>query len=273
MYLADGHSEQFLTKLVKHFKDTKVAEIKSGHIRSACRVIYPKAKPATWNRQVITPARAVINNVASKDMAPYIKVEMFPELRAVRSVPADDWLQRFIEKAMEEKRPRLAAIALFTRITGARIGQAINLTWKAVDLQNATAIIPPAKGFPERRAELTPQMVAMLANLRGERRGQVFGYMNRASVYNPWKRICRLAEIPYITSHLTGRRGFFTTMARSGHDVKTAMENGGMKSSRLAVEIYTEARKERGLISSVFGTFESQSLTAKSKKHRRNGHG
>lgn len=262
MYVADGHGSRFLAPLVAHFKDTKVAAIKAGTIRAACPSIYPAAGPATWNRQVVTPCRAVINHAAGKDMTAFIRVKRFPELKKVQPVPSSDWLPRFMAKAD----PRIAALALFTRITGARIGQAVAMDWSAVNLGEATAIVPPAKGFPERLAHLTPQMVASLANLTADKRGRVFGYQHAWSVYKPWRAACEAAGLPYITSHLTGRRGFFTAMARNGIDAKTAGELGGLASSRLVLEVYTEARRDRGLIDDVFGTFESQPETNKSKK-------
>lgn len=262
LYLADGHKAQYLKPLVTHFKDTRVASIKAGHIRAACRVLYPKAKAATWNRQVITPARAVINHAAGKDLAAFIKVERFPELKPVRPIPAVDWLERFIEAAPAN----LGALALFMRITGARIGQAVDTEWADIDLGAGTAIIPAAKGFPERRAQLTQEMVTMLANLPEERKGRVFGYIHRWSVYKGWRRVCNAAGLPYITSHLTGRRGFFTAMARAGFDPKTAGQLGGLSSPRLVLGIYTEANTDPGIISSVFENHLSQSKRTKAFK-------
>lgn len=261
LYLADGHSDQFLAPLVKHFKNTKVMAIRPGHIRSAARVLYPQAKPSTWNRQVIVPARAVINSAADKDLAAYIKVKSFPELRTAKPLPADDWLPRFMTAAESA----LAAMALFMRITGSRIGQAIALDWKAMDLASAQAIIPAAKKHPERIAELTPQLVALLANLPGERRGLVFGFEKRWMVYRHWKAACKRAGIPYVPTHPAGRKSFATTMARRGVDPKTAAVRGGWKSVRLMLEIYTEANVKPGLISDVFGTFESQPAPKNSK--------
>ncbi len=256
-YVADGKSPDFLDKLVKHFKDTPLVQIKAGHVRSACRAIYPKAKPATWNRQVITPARAVINHAAAKDVVPYIKVANFPVVSTPRRAPDSEWISKFIGAA----KPRLGALMLLMRTTGARVGQALDMEWKDFDLKRGMAMVPHTDkglGYPAREAELTPQLVAMLANLDGPRQGQVFGYKKRGSgLYKAIKAACKKAGIEYVTTHPAGRRGFFTTMHRAGVDVKTAAKRGGLASVKLALQIYTDADETKGLINDVFGAFES----------------
>lgn len=247
MYADDGKSRQYTAALVQHFRDRKVADIGPGDIRAAASVIYPDAKPATWNRQVIVPARAIINHAASKNLAAYIRVKNFKELRPFRRAPSADWLPAFMAHADN----RTAALALFMRITAARIGQAISLEWDAVDLQRAMALIPAAKGYPEQEAALTPEMVALLANLKkGER---VFGYEHRWSVYKPWKAACEAARIPYVSPHSAGRRAFATAMRAAGVDPKTAAKRGRWASIRLMLDVYTDADENPDLINEVFG--------------------
>lgn len=68
IYVNDGKPDAFTVPLVKHFKDRKIADIGPGDIQAAARALYPRAKPATWNRQVIVPARAIINHAAGKNL-------------------------------------------------------------------------------------------------------------------------------------------------------------------------------------------------------------
>ena len=259
IYVDDGKPEDFTAKLVAHFRNELVAAIKPGTIRAAARVIYPDASPATWNRQVITPTRAIINHAAGKGLAAWIKVSRFPELRPVRHAPDAEWLPAFTASAP----PRIAALAMFMRVTAARVGQAIAIDWSRVDLQAGTAVIPAAKGYPERLARLPAAMVAMLANLDGNRQGRVFGFKQRWQVYRPWKAACTAAGIAYVPTHSAGRRAFATLMQRAGVDPKTAAELGGWRSLRLMLEIYTDADTSPGLIERVFGTNEAQSAPAK----------
>jgi integrase len=156
---------------------------------------------------------------------------------------------------LEHATPRIAALALFMRVTAARTTQAISVEWEKVDLRAATAIIPISKKHPERIARLTPELVAALANLipeGKEPKGRVFGYERRWSVYEPWKAACEAAGIPYVPPHSAGRRAFATSMARAKVDPKTAAGLGGWKSIRLMLEIYTDADESPDIINSVF---------------------
>lgn len=261
MYVNDGHDIRFTAPLVRHFRDMLVADMKPGHIRTAGRDIYPQAKPATWNRQVIVPARAVINHAASKGLAQFIRVDRFAELRPVRKAPDALWLPAFLDHAP----PPLAALALFMRTTAGRIGQAVALDWKAVNLSAGTAVIPPAKGYPERVAFLPPDVVARLANLE-KGKGPVFGFVNRWEVYRPWRGACEAAGIPYVGPHSAGRRAFATAMSRAGVDPKTAAELGGWKSMRLMLEVYTDSAAGPEVVHRVFGTNETQSTVRNHRK-------
>lgn len=262
IYVDDGKQDAFVDRLVAHFKDRLVKDIGPEDVRSAARVLYPQAKPGTWNRQVIAPARAIINHAAGKKLAGFIRIKNFPAPAPVRRAPTADWLPAFMAHAD----PRTAALALLMRVTGARIGQAIALTWDAIDLSAGEAIIPAAKGYPERKAMLTRELVALLANL--EKGARVFGFEHRWSVYRPWRAVCKAAGIPYVIPHSAGRRAFATTMRQAGVDPKTAARRGGWASLRVMLEIYAGEDENPELIEDVFGTKLSQSSSPKRKKGR-----
>ena len=59
-YMNGGGEEAFLPPLIRRFKGRVLGSIKPGEIQQAARDLYPGRKPATWNRQVIVPARAVM---------------------------------------------------------------------------------------------------------------------------------------------------------------------------------------------------------------------
>jgi integrase len=129
------------------------------------------------------------------------------------------------------------------------------MEWSSLDLQRGTAIIPAAKGYPEREAALTAEMVVLLANL--DKTGRVFGYEQRWSVYKPWKAACAKAGIPYVSPHSAGRRAFATAMRAAKVDPKTAARRGGWASIRLMLDVYAGEDESADLIEAVFGTFES----------------
>lgn len=255
LYRKDGKPTQYLKPLVRYFKNQTIDSIKPGHIKAAAAAIYPGANPATWNRQAVTPARAVINHAAERGLTHNIKVRRFHESRPIRKAPAADWLPAFMAAAP----PRIAALALFMRVTAARVGQAIEMEWESVDLSEGIAIVPAAKGHPERRAFLTPECVAALANIEGKRTGRVFGFRSRRRVYDPWRATCEAAGIPYVSTHSAGRRAFATEMARAHIDPKTAADLGGWKSVRIMLDIYTDSAASREVVNRVFsGSMASQ---------------
>jgi len=272
LYEGAGKPDTYLIPLTRHFSGRKVVSITAGEIRAAAQELYPGASPATWNRQGIVPARAVINHCAELGKCPYIKVKLFKESPPAKRAVNEAWVKAFVANA---ENPRIAAIEFMMWITGARISQVLSLTWEDdIRLNEAMAKIPAAKGFPERWAHLTPEMVAMLANLNskrdkdGNRVGLVFDYAHRWSIYKPWRATCERAGIPYIQPHQAGRHSFFTeTIARNKVDASTAAKLGGSKSPHILFKTYVHTEDDtRSVIEDVFGTKRSQRPKNASKK-------
>jgi integrase len=122
-------------------------------------------------------------------------------------------------------------------LTGVRIGSATVLDWSDVDLAKGTVILRKPKGQDDATAYLPPVLVAALANFP-TRRGRVFGWQGRWSVYKPWRSVCRAAGLLYIPPHRAGRHGFATGLFALGliRDDRAArrMELRGMCSTHTA---------------------------------------
>jgi len=58
-YLEGGGEERFILKLAAHFGETPLSRIDQAAIDEAAIALYPRASPATRNRQVYTPVSAV----------------------------------------------------------------------------------------------------------------------------------------------------------------------------------------------------------------------
>lgn len=264
-YLEAGGEGRFLPPLLRHFRGRPVASIKPGEIVQAAIHLYPNASAATRNRQVITPMRAVINHAASLGWCAPVRIRRFPEAPVQRTAVTREWIDRFIAAAMAEgtrrkPNPWLAALALFMFTTGARIGEALALTWADIDLHARRARIRMSKlGGEERTVALTTEMVVMLANL--PRTPTVFRYASRHSVIKSWRSTCSRAGIEYVPPHQAGRHSFATALNRAGVDPRTAMEAGGWKSARLYLERYVHTDDNLDRIAAVFepGTDASHS--------------
>ena len=70
-------SPRFLNRIEDHWKDTLIREITPGAIRASAQTLYPNAKGATRNRQVIVPTQAIINFAASMAWCSPIRVARF----------------------------------------------------------------------------------------------------------------------------------------------------------------------------------------------------
>lgn len=257
MYLDAGKDGRFLAPLLKKFGKRLVSAISGPEIRKAALEIYPGAAPATLNRQVVTPMRAVINHAADAKKAQKLSIKRFKEETKVRRPAGSaDWLKDFCKAAKKLDMPETAAIARFMFETAARVSEACRLTWDDVNLQLGVAFLTKTKTEP-RKVFLTRAMVIDLANIRSAHPTLVFAAANRSTVKKRIDKVIDKAGLPRLTSHELGRHGFATEMIRrNGVDVATTGDHGGWKSRRLLIETYVEGDADREVIDRVFGKKE-----------------
>lgn len=253
LYAADGKSTRFTVPLLDYFEKWKVKDITGPEIRKAAKIIYPDASPATWNRQVITPMRAIVNHAAEAKRLPKISVKRFKEETKRRPAGSSDWLKAFCKAAKKLDMPETAAIARFMFETATRVSEACRLTWDDVNLQLGIAYLAKTKTEP-RKVFLTRAMVIDLANIRSRHETLVFAAANRSTIKKRIDKVIKEAGLKRLTSHELGRHGFATEMIRrNGVDVATTADHGGWKSRRLLMETYVEGDADREVIDRVFG--------------------
>lgn len=263
-YLDAQKPERFLLKLAEHWKDTPVEDVRPETIRQAARRIYPDAKEPTWNRQVIKPTQAAINYAAELGWCQRISVRRFHETPEKKTPANIEWVTAFHEQATIDGLPHLGALCLFMFGTAARVGESCRLTWRHVDLANATATLHLFKPEPWiREAHLQSDVVAALANIPSNRNPDdlVFGYAGRGSVRGPWNNVCKRAGIERLTPHCC-RHGFATSMLHHGFDPKTVAERGGWKDATTVLRTYAHALKDRTVTDALFDTNLTHARTA-----------
>lgn len=254
LYVQDGKDTRFTLKLLDHFEKWKIKDITGPVIRNAAKIIYPEASAATWNRQVITPMRAIINHAADAKRLPKISVKRFKEEKKRRPAGNTDWLAAFSKTAKALDMPETAALARFLFETATRVSEACRLTWDDVNLQLGVAFLERTKNGEGRKVFLTRAMVVDLANIRSRHPTLVFAAANRSTVKKRIDKVITAAKLPRLTSHEFGRHGFATEMiVRNGVDVATTADHGGWKSRRLLMETYVEGDADREVIDRVFG--------------------
>lgn len=92
-YLDAGKPDRFLLKLAEYWKDTLVDDVRPENIRQAARKIYPNAKDATRNRQVIKPTQAAINYAYSLGWCAKISVKRLYENPIKKAIWKEPCLQ------------------------------------------------------------------------------------------------------------------------------------------------------------------------------------
>ncbi|MBL8561149.1 MAG: site-specific integrase, partial [Gemmobacter sp.] len=218
-----------LLPIVAEIGSSLVSEVTPRTLRDLGPKLRPDAGTDTWWREIVTPARAVINNAHDLGKCAPIKVKRYTQMQRVTqdqsrgkvtrvpSTPATrDWLEAFRAAADPYNR----ALAAFMFETAARIGQAVALTKRDLDLMNSRVRLKAQKGHPEQWVTISRAMVVELANLPARRpvdtrRGavlpaRVFGYATPTGYRSAWLTICKRAGIPYLSAHAAGRHGFFT---------------------------------------------------------------
>lgn len=263
LYRSAGKPTRFLEKIEDHWKDTLVKDISAGAIRQMAIDLYPGTKPATRNRQGIVPAQAIINHAAEMDLCPPLRVKRFEAEKKVRDAVDLEWVQRFAAEA----NPHCAALAWFMFQTGARISEALRVTWKDVDLKKRTVRIAQTKTRSERIAHLPPESFAAIANQPRDLQ-RVFFYKVRMCAYKAWKTAVKNAGIEWRSYHCC-RHGFATELLRAGYDPVTVAKAGGWKSARHVLDTYGHAIEDKTITDALSGAKLTQRNRPSVKKTRR----
>lgn len=260
-YREAGKPTRFLERVEDHWKDTLVKDITSQSVRAAAIKLYPGAGAATRNRQAIVPTQAIINFAAENEWCPHLKVKRFKIEKRIKEPVNSAWVDSFVAHAS----PHLGALCMFMYGTGARIGEAVAVTWADVDLQARTVVIRQTKtGGDERIAHLPARLLAALSNIPSNRNpdDKVFRYTHANAVRQVWNNAVARAGIKRLSPH-SCRHGFATTMLHKGVDVKTVATMGGWKDVATLVKTYAHAMTDRTVTNVLFDTELAQDTAEK----------
>lgn len=261
LYDANPKTAKMLIRILPHLTGRTLSSITPKELRALGPQIIPNGSTDTWWREVVTPVRAVINNAHDDGLCPPIRVKGYSKKERidqdaargrqsrVEKTPADRaWIDAFADAAD----PYNAALAEFMFETAARIGQAVALRPRDLDLMNSRVWLAGSKLTDAQWVGISTAMTVRLANLPPKRpRAQtgttrlekrVFGYAHPTSMHARWRSICKAAGIPYIAPHAAGRHGFYTEMrVRQGVDPITAARAGRWADPTLPDRVYAHS--------------------------------
>ncbi len=257
-YKAKPEFAKALIPIVETIGELEIDKITPKYVRNLGYELQPDNGTDTWQKRIVSPIRAVINNAHELGLCAPLKVKSYTKAerleqdrkrnkssRAEKTPGSWPWINAFVKVAPEH----LGALALFMFETGARISQATSIRFSDLDVSRARVWMPEAKGVEAMWVTLSPELVSILAKLtprytQRKAKGKVlsdrlFGYQGRDGIYRTWKHTCVKAEIEVIMPHAAGRHGFGTEMmVRQGIDPVTVAKVGRWADPQMLLKTY-----------------------------------
>lgn len=163
--------ERYVLRIVEHFgANQPLARINNEAIAEAVRQLCPQGGPAYVNRSIITPTAAVLHHAAEKGWMEWRRVKRRRPPRGKTRWLKPEEAERLIEVCAEHLRP----LIVFMLYSGARLGEALALDWREVDLTRRRVAFLNTKNGDSRGVPLHPRAFEALANLKSTRQGRVF---------------------------------------------------------------------------------------------------
>ena len=246
---------RYVRILLNHFGATPLEDISSNEIREAAEELYPDAANSTRNRNVVTPASAILHEAHEKNLCEWKRIKRFKEGKPKRRHATPEVAAQLIEalaprrwlcppriRGTKEGRwvyPRACGIFLFA--TGARITEAVSLDFDEddVDFEHRAAMLRDTKNDETYEVALHDVAYAAIAGLP-HRSGRVFGYRNRRQFLDDWRAAGDACGVETrrakggLTPHGT-RHSFATWLRQQGKGVYDLMEMCRWKDVKSAV--------------------------------------
>lgn len=180
-YLDAGGDDRFLRPLTEHFLDTPLGQIDQRAVDAAAQRLYPRATPATRNRQVYTPVSAILRRAG---VVLNLKRPKGAQGQTREFFFSVEGATRLIDAATAHD-AEFGIFLAFQIYTGARLSEALSLQVTDVDLSRATAFLRMTKNGKPRTCHLPPALIAALAeHPRGlDRAGKVFRFGKNGRLY------------------------------------------------------------------------------------------
>ncbi|MFW8636684.1 tyrosine-type recombinase/integrase [Cribrihabitans pelagius] len=167
--MADGE-ERFLDPLLRHFAGKKLSEIDNAAINAAAQKLYPKAAPATINRQLITPISAILNMAAEDKLCDPIRLR-----RRKVDTKVTRWLTpEEFEAFAAELPPHLIRIIGFMIGSGARVRETLSLQASTFYQGTRQAYLVDTKSGHPRMVEFPERARQMICTKDLPEKGELF---------------------------------------------------------------------------------------------------
>lgn len=237
---------KWIERLIRFMGKRAIVEMVGADLVAAANALCPTVSNETKNRNVITPASAILHYAAEQRWCTYSRHRRLPVSRRSKRRPAEsETLQLLLANTDGHKRLLLAW--LFE--TGQRITDSLRLNRADLDLQAGIARTGSNKTDELGQLGLSPEMVVMLATAPLLPAGRVFPWRDRHGVYRWLRPLCARLGVSY-TPHRS-RHAMATDLRALGYDMHAIAQRGLWRDPRSA-ERYVHHRSlaapERGVV-------------------------
>lgn len=191
--------------VIDDFGPMLVSAIDQSAVDKVMRQRFASASPATIQRSLLTPLVAVLTFAAARKWCERPQLWRPPATKGRTRWATYNEADELLAGAS----PHIYRLSLFLMMTGVRMGEALGLEWRDVNLAERWAVFRDTKNGEDRGVPLHLQVVAMLANMR-HRSGPVFlthrgqPYAERdggGQVKTGWRATLRRAGIEDLRPH------------------------------------------------------------------------
>ncbi len=238
----DLHGEdRFVLRLAEHFGNIPLTRIDQAAIDGAAVALYPRATPATRNRQVYTPVSAILKRAGIKEQW---KRPVGSRGKSRVFSLTQDQAFRILREAYNFE-AEFGLFLTFLLYTGCRLSEATSVQIADLDLGESCAIVRDTKNGDDRTVHLPPHVVAALANHpRGlDRKGKLFRFSKCGRLYTWLDQVAAAAGvvIPDRVAFHAFRHTWGAWMRRHAGLDTTGLVATGAWRSRQAAAVYEHA--------------------------------
>jgi integrase len=214
-------------RLDAYFLKALIEDMRHADLVGAANALFPKGSAGTKNREVISPASAVLHYAADQEWCTYRKFRRFKEARRSSRKPVSNAdMGRLLDATEGHKRLFL----MLAYETGLRLGNILSLRNDRLDLSAGALMVDVTKNGERIGLRLSPSLVAMLANTPRCEGGFLLPWRSASGVYK-WLTPLRKALGVHYTPHLS-RHALATDLLRAKVPDKLAAAAGAWKDER-----------------------------------------
>ena len=166
---------------------------------AAAQALYPNAKNATKNRQVVRPMSAILNYCAENKWRQHIRIKIFKEVDPAPRRPKLTVENVLLEQTDDYK--HLLIATLFGQ--GFRITETLGIKWRDIDMDRQTFILYVGKANTEKVVPIQDYVFSLLENIP-DKTGHLFPWRSRSGVYKwltPLKKELDIRFTPHMARH------------------------------------------------------------------------